>query len=451
MPQDPKPKAKKSLAPHTKILLGLFFGTSLGLAANLALGSQDARVEWFISNLAEPIGLLFLRPLLMTVIPLVFASLIVGIAGMGEVGKLKRVAVRCVLYTVVISAISVVIGLGMANTIRPGERVSPETAARLQEKYSQKATKEVEKAKKPEVAEAPLTQAVKTLIPSNPMFAISGETPNMLQLMIFSLFLGVALALLPREKAAPLLSVLDSVYSACAKIIELVMRLAPYAVACLLFTSVARFGLELLQALFWFIVAVLAGLSLHMFVVYSLSLRLLSKVSPLEFFRRIKTVMLTAFATSSSNATLPTAMKVSEEALLVPKEIGSFVLTVGATANQNGTALFEGVTVLFLAQLAGVELSLGQQILVAYLAILGGIGTAGVPSGSIPFIIVVLASIGVNPALIAIVLGVDRLLDMCRTVVNVVGDLTIATYVARAEGAPLFSAEMPAEAARPPL
>jgi dicarboxylate/amino acid:cation (Na+ or H+) symporter, DAACS family len=431
----------KPMAPHNKILLGLFVGTSLGLLANLGAGDQNTYVEWFISNIAEPVGLLFLRPLLMTVIPLVFTSLIIGIAGMGEVGKLKRVAVRCILYTVVISAISVVIGLGLANTIKPGTRVSPETAARLQEKYSQKATKEVEKAKKPESTEAPLTQAVKALIPSNPMFAISGETPNMLQLMIFSLFLGVALALLPQEKAAPLLSVLDSLYSASAKIIELVMKLAPYAIACLLFTSVARFGLELLQALFWFIVAVLAGLSLHMFVVYSLSLRFLSKVSPREFFRRIETVMLTAFATSSSNATLPTAMKASEEELLVPKEIGNFVLTVGATANQNGTALFEGVTVLFLAQLAGVELSLGQQIMVAYLAILGGIGTAGVPSGSIPFIIVVLASIGVNPALIAIVLGVDRLLDMCRTVVNVVGDLTIATYVARTEGAPLFSAK----------
>ena len=434
-------QAAKPLAPHTKILLGLFLGVSLGLVANLGLGEQHPQVEWFISNIAEPVGLLFLRPLLMTVIPLVFASLIVGIAGMGEVGKLKRVAMRCVLYTVVISAISVAIGIGLANTIKPGTRVSPDTAARLQEKYSQKATKEVEKAKKPESTEAPLTQAVKALIPSNPMFAISGENPNMLQLMIFALFMGVALALLPKEKAAPLLSVLDSLYNVCSKIIELIMKLAPYAVACLLFTSVARFGLELLQALFWFIIAVLAGLALHMFVVYSLSLRFLSKLSPREFFRRIKTVMLTAFATSSSNATLPTAMKVSEEELLVPKEIGNFVLTVGATANQNGTALFEGVTVLFLAQLAGVELSLGQQIVVAYLAILGGIGTAGVPSGSIPFIIVVLASIGVNPALIAIVLGVDRLLDMCRTVVNVVGDLTIATYVARAEGAPLFDGQ----------
>jgi DAACS family dicarboxylate/amino acid:cation (Na+ or H+) symporter len=211
------------------------------------------------------------------------------------------------------------------------------------------------------------------------------------------------------------------------------MHLAPYAVACLLFTNVARFGLDLLGALFWFVMTVLVGLSIHMFVIYSLSVRFLSRIAPMEFFKRIKTVMLTAFSTSSSNATLPTALRVSEKNLGVPRGINSFVLTIGATANQNGTALYEGVTVLFLAQLAGVDLTLGQQLLVLYMAILGGIGTAGVPSGSIPFIVVVLATIGVDPSLIAIILGVDRLLDMCRTTLNVVGDITAATYVARSE------------------
>src|SRR4026207_2224347 len=171
-----------------------------------------------------------------------------------------------------------------------------------------------------------------------------------------------------------------------------------------------------------------------MFGVYSISVALLSRISPLEFFRRIKIAMLTAFSTSSSNATLPTALRVSEQNLGVPQEINSFVLPVGATANQNGTALYEGVTVLFLAQLAGVHLTLAQQLTVVYLAILGGIGTAGIPSGSIPFIIGVLVTIGVNPALIAIILGVDRLLDMCRTTLNVTGDLTAAAYVARSGG-----------------
>jgi DAACS family dicarboxylate/amino acid:cation (Na+ or H+) symporter len=224
------------------------------------------------------------------------------------------------------------------------------------------------------------------------------------------------------------------------------MRLAPYAVFCLLFTMTARFGFGLLVSLGWFVTTVLLGLALHMFGVYSLSVKLLSKISPFEFFRRIKTAMITAFSTSSSNATLPTALRVSEENLGVPRDINNFVLTVGATANQNGTALYEGVTVLFLAQLAGVDLSFGQQLMVVYLAILGGVGTAGVPSGSIPFIIVVLAQIGVNPALIAIILGVDRILDMCRTTLNVTGDITIATYVARSEGAVLMK-ETPEPAA----
>ena len=174
---------------------------------------------------------------------------------------------------------------------------------------------------------------------------------------------------------------------------------------------------------------------------YSISVALLSRISPLEFFRRIKIAMLTAFSTSSSNATLPTALRVSEENLGVPREINSFVLTVGATANQNGTALYEGVTVLFLAQLAGVNLSLGQQVVVAYMAILGGIGTAGVPSGSIPFVIVVLTTVGIDPSLIALILGVDRILDMCRTTLNVTCDITAATYIARSEGYPLLQSE----------
>jgi DAACS family dicarboxylate/amino acid:cation (Na+ or H+) symporter len=171
-----------------------------------------------------------------------------------------------------------------------------------------------------------------------------------------------------------------------------------------------------------------------MFIVYPLALKLFGRVSPLDFFTRVRTVILTAFSTSSSNATLPTALRVSETNLGVPREIGAFVLTVGATANQNGTALYEGVTVLFLAQLAGVDLTVSQQLTVLYLAILGSIGTAGVPSGSLPFVVAVLVTVGINPALIAVVIGVDRLLDMCRTTLNVVGDLTAAVYVARSEG-----------------
>ncbi|HEY2963804.1 MAG TPA: dicarboxylate/amino acid:cation symporter [Pyrinomonadaceae bacterium] len=440
------PDKPKGIRLHTKILIGLAVGVIAGLAVNRALGGDHPTVVWIVDNITQPVGQLFLRLLLMIVVPLVFSSLVVGVAGIGDIRKLGRVGLKSFAYCLVISAISVVIGLTLANTIKPGKRIDPNTSAALQQRYASDATKSVEDAKKASSATPkPLMAVVETIVPKNPFYAIAGkEDPNMLHLMFFALIIGVAITLLPVTVTAPVLRVLEGLYEITAKIIEIIMKFAPYAVACLLFNNTARFGLDLLQALAWFVLTVLLGLSLHMFGVYSLSVYFLSRISPLEFFRRIKTVILTAFSTSSSNATLPTALRVSEQNLGVPQEINSFVLTVGATANQNGTALYEGVTVLFLAQLAGADLTLAQQLMVVYLAILGGIGTAGVPSGSIPFIVGVLVTIGVNPALIAIILGVDRLLDMCRTTLNVTGDITAATYVARSEGYELLRPHEPA-------
>jgi DAACS family dicarboxylate/amino acid:cation (Na+ or H+) symporter len=448
------PDKPKGMALHTRILIGLAVGVVAGVVVSKLFGAEHPRVAWVITNITEPVGALFLRMLLMVVVPLVFSSLVVGVAGIGDVRKLGRVGLKTLAYTVIISAISVVIGLTLANTIKPGKRIDPATSSALQQKYSSDATKRLEDAKKAsENKDSILMVAVKTIVPSNPLASIVGikpgeekqtDTPDMLHLMFFSVLLGIAATLIPTPVAAPLLRGLQALFEISAKIIDIIMKFAPYAVACLIFNNAARFGLDLLQALAWFIVTVLLGLSLHMFGVFSLSIYFLSRISPLEFFRRIKTVILTAFSTSSSNATLPTALRISEENLGVPQEINSFVLTVGATANQNGTALYEGVTVLFLAQLAGIDLSLGQQLMVVYLAILGGIGTAGVPSGSIPFIIGVLVTIGVNPALIAIILGVDRILDMCRTTLNVVGDITAATFVARSEGYELLKHHEPA-------
>ena len=465
------PDKPKGIPLHTRILIGLGVGVVAGLICNwIFLGGArkmalinpitkrqilTADLNWIIAHFTEPIGTLFLRLLLMIVVPLVFASLVVGVAGIGDIRKLGRVGLKSFAYCLILSAISVVIGLTLANTIKPGTRIDPTTKAALEQRYATDATKQVEAAKKGGTIPSPLMQVVETIVPSNPFAAIagvpsnpstatSGGTPNMLHLMFFALIIGIAITLIPVTVAAPFLRGCEALFQITAKIIEIIMKFAPYAVACLLFNNTARFGLDLLQALGWFIVTVLVGLSLHMFGVYSISVALLSRISPIDFFRRIKTVILTAFSTSSSNATLPTALRVSEQNLGVPQEINSFVLTVGATANQNGTALYEGVTVLFLAQLAGVDLSLGQQLMVVYLAILGGVGTAGIPSGSIPFIIGVLVTIGVNPALIAIILGVDRILDMCRTTLNVTGDITAATYVARSEGYELLKPHDPA-------
>src|SRR5690606_34554658 len=380
------PDPPKGLPPHTRSLIGLVVGAVLGIGANLVLGPDHPGLVAVVEHVTEPIGQLFLRLLLMVVIPLVFSSLVVGVAGIGDVRQLGRVGLKTFAFTLIVSAVSVGIGLAVVNTIRPGDRLNPAAAAAIEARYGRAAAEEIEAAVEPPDL-TPLAQVVETLIPTNPIAAVAGPTPNLLHLMFFGLALGLAATLVSAQVVAPFLSFLEALYAISARIIDLIMKLlAPWAVACLLFTSTAGFGLELLGALAWYIGTVLLGLGLQMFGVYPLILRFLVRISPFEFFRRIKTVILTAFSTSSSNATLPTALRVAEENLRVPREINSFVLTVGATANQNGTALYEGVTVLFLAQLAGVDLSLGAQVGIAYLAILGGIGTAGVPSGSIPFI-----------------------------------------------------------------
>lgn len=426
------------IALHTKILIGLVIGILAGIVCSLIFGADAPNLTWVVENITQPIGQVWLRLLLMIVIPLVFSALILGMAGMGDIRELGRVGIKTLVYTLIISGLSVVIGVTMVNIINPGESVSPQTAAELKQEYGEGASALVSQAQadKAEVEKADvpvLTKIFTKLIPSNPFQALVG-IPNLLHIMFFALVLGIAATLVEDEKSAPFIGFFEGLFEISVKIINAIMWTAPYAVACLVFSSVASFGMDLLVALLWFILTVIGGLLIHALVVYSASVYFLSSLNPIDFFSRVKTAAVTAFSTSSSNATLPTALRESEENLGVSEKINSFVLTVGATANQNGTALYEGVTVIFIAQLAGVDLSLAGQIGVAYLAILGGIGTAGVPGGSLPYIVIILISIGVNPALIGIILGVDRILDMCRTTVNVVGDITAATYVNRSEG-----------------
>lgn len=423
---------------HTKIIIGLLVGLVAGIFCSLVFGAENANLNWVIENITQPLGQVWLRLLLMIVIPLIFAALIMGISGMGNIRELGRVGIKTLAYTIVISGISVIIGITMVNLIQPGKSVTPETAAALEQEYSSGANMLVSQAQADKAAiEAEnvpvLTQIFTKLIPSNPFDSLVG-LPNLLHIMFFALVLGIAATLVEDKRSAPFINFFEALFEISVKIINGIMILAPYAVACLVFSSVASFGMDLLVALLWFILTVLAGLLIHGVIVYSASVYFLSALNPAEFFSRVKTAAVTAFSTSSSNATLPTALRESEENLGVSEKINSFVLTVGATANQNGTALYEGVTVIFIAQLAGIDLSLAEQIGVAYLAILGGIGTAGVPGGSLPYIVIILISIGVNPALIGIILGVDRILDMCRTTVNVVGDITAATYINRSEG-----------------
>jgi len=440
--EDPRPAAADSPAPpagrqrlplHTRVLIGLIVGAVVGGVANHFL--ERSRLDQAL-EVTDTIGRIFLRLVFMVVLPLVVSALALGVLELGDLRRLGRVGARTLLFTLLLSASSVAIGLGLVNLIKPGARLSEEQRAALMEQYSTDVASAKDKA---EHAKS-LANTLLDIIPENPLQEMVGgldgssKGNGMLAVMFFALMLGVALAMTP-ERTGPLVRMLEGVFDVSMVIIGLAMRLAPYCVACLVFGITARQGPAVLVTLFWFVATVLLGLSLQMFVVYSLAIAGIARRSPLQFFRDVSDAALTAFGTSSSNATLPISLRVARENLRLPPEISRFVLTVGATANQNGTALYEGVVVLFLAQVFNRDLSFAQQIQVVLMSILAGVGTAGVPGGSIPLIMVVLSRVDVPVEGIAVILGVDRLCDMCRTVLNVTGDLVLATCVAGEETA----------------
>jgi len=422
------PSHARRMPRHTKILLGLIVGLAGGLLVHAFAGGEPW-VEWTVRNVAYPVGQLFLRLIFMIVVPLVFSSLVLGVLELGGVHKLGRVGLITLAYTVIVSGISVAIGIVLVNIFHPGRGVDATVRAQLEGAFLTQSQSAIDSAKQAKH----WTDALLSLIPRNPFAAavdaLSGE---MLALMIFAVFFGVALAHARKEQEA-LVDVLEGIQRVSMRIVDWAMALAPYGVAALLFSLTARSGFAVIPRLGGYVAVVIGGLAIQMFVVYSGILKLLARVPPVEWFFRCREVILTAFSTASSNATLPTSLQTSSEKLGIAPRIGNFVLTVGATGNQNGTALFEGVTVLFLAQVFDVHLTVGQQVTVVGMSILAGVGTAGVPGGSLPLIVIVLQTVGIPPEGIGIILGVDRFLDMCRTVLNVVGDLVCATFVARRE------------------
>jgi DAACS family dicarboxylate/amino acid:cation (Na+ or H+) symporter len=323
------------------------------------------------------------------------------------------------------------------NLLQPGADVPPDLRARLLEGAAERASTLA-------AATAPKTgiDLLVQIVPSNPLKAAADG--DMLGVMFFSLLVGIGLALTRTEAALRFQDAVEGLYDITLRLIDMVIALAPIGVAALLFNLTAELGWEILAQLARYVGVVLLALAIHQFVVYSLAVRFLGGMSPLAFFRGVQEAMITAFSTASSNATLPTAIRVAEDNLKLPPSVSRFVLTIGSTMNQNGTALFEGVTVLFLAQFYGVPLSLGQQTLVVLICVLGGIGTAGVPAGSIPVVALILGMVGVPVEGIGLILGVDRFLDMCRTTLNVTGDLAAAVVVSRGE-------EMPGDAELSPL
>lgn len=440
-------KLLRGVPLHTQMLIGFLIGLTGGLIVNLTMGADAGWVQWLTANVTGPVGQIFLRLLFMLVMPLLFSALVVGVAEMGDLKLLGRAGGRTLMLTVLMSGLAVIIGLVMVNVFRPGDGVEPGLAQQLLEQGADGAAAIVGS------APAELGGAgdfLLGLIPSNVFTAAAGN--EILAVMVFALFFGIGLVMVKSPATDRLQEAIQGLFEVMMTLINLVIRLAPLAVACLMFNLAALFGWDLLIRLSAFAGVALGAMAIHMFIVYPAVIWALGKMSPLTFFRGVREPMVVAFASSSSNATLPVALKAADEELKLPRRIARFVLTVGATANQNGTALFEGVTVLFLAQFFGIDLSIGQQALVMLVCILGGIGTAGVPSGSLPVIAMILAMVGVPPEGIALVLGVDRFLDMCRTVLNVTGDLVIATVVSRGESdgdlPPEDAPPLPADAAR---
>ena len=389
----------------------------------------------------DPIGALFMRLLKMVIVPLVFSSLLVGVASLGDVRKLGRLGGRTILLYTATTAVAVSLGLLVANLISPGSFVDPEAKARLLSEFQGMAS-----AKSDSAANAPsMVENLLQIIPTNPIESLA--TGNMLQIIFFALFLGVALTMLPKDergepKGGTIIRFFDDLQEAMIVVINLIMKLAPYGVAALVASVLGQSGWSVLKALMVYSLTVLFGLALQTLLVYGGLIRFVGRVKISEFFRLIRPAQLLAFSTSSSSATLPVSMEVAEDDLKMSKEVASFVLPLGSTVNMDGTALYQGVAAVFIAQVFGMDLTLGDQLSIVLAATMASIGAAGVPGAGIVTLALVLTASGIPQVGLALILGMDRLLDMFRTAVNVTGDLSVAAVMARLEGETLLVDEV---------
>ena len=420
--------AAPSTVSHTRVLAGLVLGAALGSLTNYLVTTgalpKDG-VEWVLKYLVRPVGQAFLNLLFLPIIPLVFASLAVGVTKLGSTADVGRVGAKTLTYFIVTTACAAAIGLTLVNLVRPGERMSAGTRDQMKAKA---ATEGSTTAKAPDFSPKAM---VDKIVPKNPLHAFADK--EMLAVIFTAILVGVALTRIDPAYSKPLTDFLEGVTAVTDFVIRTAMGFAPYAVFALLFATTAEFGADVLLALLAFVLTVLGGLALHLCVVLPVLVRVLGGMNPLDFFRKSKVTLVTAFSTSSSSATLPTAIQNAEDDLGVPPRVARFVLPLSASMNHNGTALFEAVTVLFLCQVYGRDMALNEQLVALALCVLTATGMAGVPGGSLPLIGLILAQFGVPEGAILIVLGVDRLLDMCRTAVNVQADLTTAVFVARSE------------------
>lgn len=401
---------------HTQILIGLV----LGVVAGIIIGPS--------ATVIRPVGTLFIRLITMIVVPIVLSSIVVGTASLGDIRKLGRIGLKTIIYFLVTTALAVALGIFLTDIVGPGRHLDPATKNLLLANYRGAVTEKIQNltAGKPNVVDMLIN-----LVPGNPFEALAKG--DMLQIIFFSIFLGIALTFLPDEKRFPLIRFFDGISDAMVQIVHIVMKMAPLGVFALIAAITGEFGLKILLTLFQYSAVVFSGLSIFLLVAYPVALKLFTPMSAVEFFRGMKDAMIVAFSTSSSNATLPVNIECVTENLGVPRDIASFVLPLGATVNMNGTALYQGVAAVFLAQVYGIDLSLSEQLMIVLTATLAAIGTSGVPGAGIVMLTIVLQSIGIPLEGIALILGVDRILDMCRTVLNITGDASCAVIVAATE------------------
>jgi DAACS family dicarboxylate/amino acid:cation (Na+ or H+) symporter len=427
---------RRGMQLHTKILLGLVLGAVAGLLSK-QFGEGERWLEVAVTYFAQPIGQIFLRMLFMVVVPLVFTTLALGVAGLGDVRKLGRIGGKTIGMFLFTTALAVTLGLILVNIVQPGNAIDPALRAALLAEYSGQAAERVQQSQ----ATGFGINTFINIVPRNIVKAMTdGE---MLAIIFFTLMFGIALTRLPAAMAAPVLKVLEGTAQAVIEIIGFAMKLAPYGVFGLIYAVTATFGVDVLRSLGLYVVMVLVGLTIHQFGVLAIVAKLMAGINPGTLYRRTRFMMVTAFSTSSSSATMPTTMRTAEEEFGVPRQVSGFVIPLGATMNMNGTALFEGMTVLFLAQVFGLDLSIGTQLIVVVMSIITAIGAAGVPGGSIPLLVMILDMVGVPPEGIGLVLGVDRILDMSRTVPNVTADMITSIVIAKSEGYELVPATAP--------
>ncbi len=417
---------------HTKILIGMALGLIFGM-----ISIQVPALADFTLDFIKPIGTIFIRGLKMVAVPLVLASLIIGVANIGDISKLSRMGGKTLLIFIVTTVISITIGLTTVAIMKPGDKLPEETRNNLMSLYDANAEGKISFAE--EVKSRGPLQPLVDMVPDN-IFLATTSNSSMLQVVFFAILIGIAMLKIPSEKAAPVLNFFSGINDIIVKVVEFIMFIAPYGVFALIAGLIVDIAgdnpskaWELLYALLWYTITVIVGMLLMMVAVYPLLIRYFSKIKYLDFFKGMRPAMLLGFSTSSSTATLPVTMERVEKHLGVSEEVSSFVLPLGATINMNGTSLYQGVSAVFIAQALGLELSLTTQLTIVLTATLAAVGTAGVPGAGLVMLIIVLEAAGIPAAGIALIMAPERILDMIRTMVNITGDASVSVVVASTE------------------